>query len=174
MYGLPAQGGIFNLLPFEFINQDRIHLIGVVCTLVRVKDAAPATGRAGAPPASGRATPGTASPVRPRHLRCAGCGFSGSCRVCTRCEFETERFRGRMGYDCAPDGVDVAVDSCSSEADDAKATCVVVRVDQPQERRRGDVHRDLRGARQTDCELQTAPADRSRREARFCPLVSAP
>ena len=36
----------------------------------------------------------------------------------------------RMGYDC-PDGVDVAVDSCSSEPDDAKATCVVVRVDQP-------------------------------------------
>lgn len=35
-----------------------------------------------------------------------------------------------MGYDC-PDGVDVTVDSCSSEADDNKATCVIVRVDQP-------------------------------------------
>ena len=132
VYGLPAQGSIFNLLPFEFINQDRIRLIGVVCTLVRVKDAAPVTGRAGAPPASGRATPGTASPVRgaPAPSAAPAAGSRGAAASAPVANSRLERFRGRIGYDC-PDGVDVAVDSCSSEPDDAKATCVVVRVDQP-------------------------------------------
>ena len=101
VYGLPAQGGIFNLLPFEFINQDRIHLIGVVHARPR-QGRRTCDGPGGC--ASGfrpRHTRHGLAGERPRHLRCAGCGFSGSCRVCTRCEFETERFRGRMGYDCS-------------------------------------------------------------------------
>ena len=132
VYGLPAPGSIFNLLPFQFETADRIRLIGVVCTLVRAKDAAPATGRAGAPPASGRATAGAPSPARGASATSAtpATGSRGAAAPAPAANSRLERFRGRIGYDC-PDGVDVAVDSCSQEADDAKATCVVVRVDLP-------------------------------------------
>jgi len=42
VFVLPAKGSIFQLLPFEFETPDRIHLIGVACTLVRAKAAVPA------------------------------------------------------------------------------------------------------------------------------------
>ena len=131
VYGLPAQGSIFNLLPFAFETPDRIKLIGVVCTLVRT-NAAPATGRAGAPPASGRATPASAAPARGASAPSAAPAAAGrgSAAPAPATNSRLERFRGKIGYDC-PDGVDVTVDSCSQEADDTKATCVLVRVDQP-------------------------------------------
>ena len=117
VFGVPAKGSVFQLLPFEFETPDRINLVGVVCTLARTKatvsGAAPA-GRATAPAARGAsatsAVPAAAAPG----------AAAGRSRL--------ERFRGRMGYDC-PDGVDVALESCTSDADDAK--CLIVRVDQP-------------------------------------------
>jgi hypothetical protein len=42
VFVLPAKGSIFNLLPFEFESPDRIHLIGVQCTLVRTNATSPA------------------------------------------------------------------------------------------------------------------------------------
>jgi hypothetical protein len=44
VFGLPAKGSIFALLPFEFDTPDQVRLVGVVCTLKRVGAAAP-TGR---------------------------------------------------------------------------------------------------------------------------------
>ena len=128
VYGLPAAGSIFNLLPFAFETPDRIKMIGVVCTLVR-SNAAPAAGRAGAPAGTGRAAPGAASSARGAPPTPAAAS-RGAAAPAPAARSKLDRFNGRMGYDC-PDGVDVAVDSCSQEADDAKATCVVVRVDQP-------------------------------------------
>jgi len=132
VYGLPAQGSIFNLLPFAFETPDRIKLIGVVCTLVRTNAAPATTGRASAPPASGRATAGAASPARGSSVTSAAPapGSRGAAPSAPAANSRLERFRGKMGYDC-PDGVDVTVDSCDSEPDDAKSKCVIVRVDQP-------------------------------------------
>ena len=42
VFVLPAKGSMFQLLPFEFETPDRIHLIGVACTLVRAKAGVPA------------------------------------------------------------------------------------------------------------------------------------
>lgn len=125
IYGLPAQGSIFNLLPFEFINQDRIHLINVVCTLARVKDAAPAAGRAGAPAAAGRATAAAPTPARAGGARPAA---PPSSAPSTTPRTGLQMIKDRIGYQCS-DGQQLAVQSCGSEATDAD--CLVVRVDQP-------------------------------------------
>jgi hypothetical protein len=118
VFGLPAKGSIFELLPFEFDSPDQVHLVGVVCTLRRTNATVPgdrASGTAPSPQTRPAATP-AAPPSAPRDASAPA----------TRSRLY--RFNGRMGYDC-PDGADVAVDSCTGEADDA--TCVVVRVDQP-------------------------------------------
>jgi hypothetical protein len=52
VFGLPAKGSTFELLPFEFESPDQIHLIGVVCTLKRTNATVP--GRGAPVPASGR------------------------------------------------------------------------------------------------------------------------
>jgi hypothetical protein len=41
VFGLPAKGSIFALLPFEFDTPDQVHLVGVVCTLKRAGATAP-------------------------------------------------------------------------------------------------------------------------------------
>ena len=117
VFGLPAKGSIFNLLPFEFETPDRIRMTGVVCTLVRTNATVPAGRAAGAAVPAGR---GAAPPAR-----------AGAAAAPAAAAFEealAKKWRGHFGYDC-PNGQDVAVESCTSEAENAN--CVIVRVDQP-------------------------------------------
>jgi hypothetical protein len=112
VFGLPAKGSIFNLLPFEFETPNRIHLIGVACTLVRsdATPVAPVPGVSRAKPAA--AVPLAAAPAPAPTAPRAGLGT----------------IKDRVGYQC-PDGQQLAVQSCFSEA--PEADCLVVRVDQP-------------------------------------------
>ena len=135
VYGLPAPGGLFNLLPFAFETPDRIRLINVACTLVRT-NAAPSTGRAGAPAAAGRATaaaPGRATAAAPASRAGGAGGARPPAAAATSSPAAAPRaglqlIRDRIGYQC-PDGQQLAVQSCGSEANDAD--CLVIRVDQP-------------------------------------------
>jgi hypothetical protein len=129
VYGLPAPGSIFNLLPFAFESPDRIRLINVACTLVRT-NAAPSTGRGGDPASAGRATAAAPAPA-PRSGGAGGAepaaaAASPSPAVTPRTGLQM--IRDRIGYQC-PDGQQLAVQSCGSEANDAD--CLVTRVDQP-------------------------------------------
>jgi hypothetical protein len=67
VFGLPAKGSIFELLPFEFDSPDQVHLVGVVCTLRRTNATVPGGGASGTAPSSQTrpaATP--AAPSAPR------------------------------------------------------------------------------------------------------------
>ena len=104
VFGLPAEGSIFALLPFEFESPDQVRLVGVVCTLKRTSTAATA-----ASPAAPAAAPA------PRTSAATA-------------KSPLEKFNFRRGYDCT-DGPDVVVDRCTSEAPDGK--CSIIRVDAP-------------------------------------------
>ena len=121
VFGLPAKGSIFNLLPFEFETPDRIRMTGVVCTLVRTNATVPAGRAAGATPpaASGAAPPARAGAAAAPPPAPAAAAFEAALE---------KKWRGHFGYDC-PNGQDVAVESCTSESENAN--CVIVRVDQP-------------------------------------------
>ena len=129
VYGLPAQGSIFNLLPFAFETPDRIRLINVACTLVRT-NAAPSTGRASVPAATGRGTVAAPAPASrtggPGVAKPPAAAPSPSSPATPRTGLQL--MKDRIGYQC-PDGQQLAVQSCGSEANDAD--CLVTRVDQP-------------------------------------------
>ena len=126
VFVLPARGSIFELLPFEFETPDRIHLIGVTCTLVRTNATAPAsTGRAATPatPSSGRA-----GGAKPAPAAAAPAPAATAARPPAATRTGLKMISDRIGYHC-PDGQQLAVDRCFNDAPDAD--CQVIRVDQP-------------------------------------------
>ena len=124
VYVLPAKGGIFELLPFEFENPDRIHLVGVVCTLVRTNAGAPAAAPAGrATPAAPPASRGAGAKPVP-----AAAAATPSVRPPAVPQAGLVMMRQDAGYECA-DGVKLGIRSCGNDTDDAD--CLVVRVDLP-------------------------------------------
>jgi hypothetical protein len=118
VFGLPARGSIFELLPFEFDSPNQVHLVGVVCTLKRTTATTPAGRGAGSSQRGAAATP-SATASAPQ----------GAAPAARPARSPLNRFNGKMGYDC-PDGqADVSADTCTGETD--TDTCVVVRVNEP-------------------------------------------
>ena len=126
IYGLPAQGSIFNLLPFQFETADRIRMVNVTCTLVRT-NTAPGTGRAGATPAAGRA--GAPAAGRATAARAGGASPAPASPSPALPRPGLQMTKDRIGYHC-PDGQQLAIDSCVGEGG-PDPVCRVVRVDLP-------------------------------------------
>lgn len=127
VYVLPARGGIFELLPFEFETPDRIHLIGVTCTLTRTTAAIPTGAASTGAVSAGRATPATPPPAsRAGGAKPAAVPAPAAPPASPRSGLLM--IRDRIGYQCA-EGVQLAVERCFDES--PEADCQVIRVDQP-------------------------------------------